>query len=159
MEETKEVTRMQPPEEADVLTAYAQKESKVSFDFDAEFTPFQQEVIQAPANTAQQNYFLEEKFENIDDLATVDAKEPFYQYKIQSRQQAMLNYIPAWMQASTIAMTDCANKRFHKEILDFSEWARVKDYTNHQMLFAKLKRVIGGAFPKAEFVLYGSSGA
>ena len=71
----------------------------------------------------QPNYLLEEKLENIDDIATIDAKEPFYQYKIQSRQQTMLNYIPAWMQASTIAMTECANKRFHQEILDFAEWA------------------------------------
>ena len=47
------------------------------------------------------------------------------------------------MQASTIAMTECAHKRFHKEILDFAEWSRVKDYTVHERLFAKLKRVIG----------------
>ena len=134
------------------------KSSTVSFDFEAEFTPFQEEVV--PVMTDEKpNYLIEEKLENIDDLTTIDAKEPFNQYKVQSRQQAILTYIPAWMQASTIAMTDCAHKRFHKEILDFAEWARVRDYQNHQILFSKLRRVIGGTFPRAEFVLFGSSGA
>ena len=70
-----------------------------------------------------------------------------------------MKYVPAWMKASTIAMTGNHHKRFHQEILDFAEWSRVKDYTVHERLFSKLKRIMGRNFPNAKFVLFGSAGA
>ena len=62
------------------------------------------------------------------------------------------------MSEDTSSIQD-AHLRFHQECLDFAEWVRVKDYSLHEALFTKIKKLVRTRYPDAEFVLFGSAGS
>ena len=60
------------------------------------------------------------------------------------------------MKQSTLRIENQHN-RFHQEIIDFSDWVRVRNTEPYQDFFEKVKQVIQEAFPNSHVVLFGSS--
>ena len=59
-----------------------------NFDFDADFTPLDCGSLEEKEWNSDQigfDFLKDEKLENLDDLTTVDSKDPDYQFKVQKR--------------------------------------------------------------------------
>ena len=66
-----------------------ERKDRCNFDFDAEFTPIDSGELEEKEWNADQigyDFLKDEKLENLDDLTSVDSKDPEYQYKVQRRQ-------------------------------------------------------------------------
>ena len=76
--------------------------------------------------------------QSADSMTEKFASMPEVQLGLIQRQTDRFSYEPTWMKPSTIKIENSHN-RFHKEILDFGDWVRVKDTEPYQNFFEKVK--------------------